>query len=122
MLVYAVNFRFYSKNKLAGETWANMTFFAYLVLPRNVHERHRAVNKFFLRAICQPCDFIPDCLGFVYLLSEYYSSIQKRRNQVVDQQMNLGSIVLLEVVIHLQPLHHTTGQHTVSLPPLIILR
>ncbi|KAF3832642.1 hypothetical protein F7725_026307 [Dissostichus mawsoni] len=40
--------------------------------------------------------------------------LHKRRNQVVDQQMNLGSIVLLEVVIHLQPLHHTTGQHTIQ--------
>lgn len=57
-----------------------------------------------------------------HLFSEDYSSIQERWDQVVNQQVNLCSIVLLKVFIHLQPLHHTTGQHTVGLPPLIILR
>lgn len=61
-------------------------------------------------------------LDLVYLLREDYSSIQKGGNQVVNLQMNLGSIVLLKVVIHLQPLDYTTGQHPVGLPPLIILR
>lgn len=63
-----------------------------------------------------------NCLGLVYLLGEDYSSIKKGRNQIVNQQVNLSSIVLLKVFIHLQPLHHTTGQHPVGLPPLIILR
>lgn len=56
-----------------------------------------------------------------YLLGEDDSSIQEGRDQVVNQQVNFSSIIFLKVFIHLQPLHHATGQHAVGLPPLIIL-
>lgn len=56
-----------------------------------------------------------------YLLGEDNPPVQEGRDQVVNQQVDLGSVVLLKVIIHLQPLDHSTGQHTVSLPALIIL-
>lgn len=59
--------------------------------------------------------------GVIHLFSKDYSSIQERRNQVMNKQMNFGSIVLFKVLIHFQPLHHTTGQHAVRLPPFIVL-
>lgn len=40
----------------------------------------------------------------------------------MDEQVDLGGIVLLEVLIHLQPLDHTAGQHAVGLPALVILQ
>lgn len=61
------------------------------------------------------------CLGLGYLFSEDYSPIKEGGDQVVNQEVNFSSIVFLKVFIHFQPLHHTTGQHTVSLPTLIIL-
>lgn len=39
----------------------------------------------------------------------------------MDKQVNLGGVVFLKVVIHLQSLHHPAGQHAVGLPSLVIL-
>ena len=57
----------------------------------------------------------------MYLLGEHYSPIQEGGDQVVDKQVNFGGVVFLKVVIHLQPLYHPAGQHSICLPALVIL-
>lgn len=40
----------------------------------------------------------------------------------MDQEVDPGSIVFLKILIHLQTVHHTAGQHAIRLPALIVLK
>lgn len=40
----------------------------------------------------------------------------------MHQQMHFSRVILLKIFIHLNPMDHTTGQHAICLPALIILQ
>lgn len=40
----------------------------------------------------------------------------------MHHEVHLGRAVLLEVLVHLQPVHHPAGEHAVGLPALVVLR
>lgn len=40
----------------------------------------------------------------------------------MDKQMDSGCIVFLKVLIHLQTLNHSTGEHAVGLPAFVVLK
>lgn len=57
----------------------------------------------------------------LWLFGEDDPAVQERGDNVVDQEVNFGRVVLLKVLIHIQLTYHSTRQQAILLPLLIVL-
>ena len=57
----------------------------------------------------------------LWLFGEDYSTIEKRWNNVMNENVNSSFGLVIKVVVVVETLHGTTAHHSVHLPHLIVL-